>query len=134
MYSAASNTWVEGEKYKQTLSRPDCRQTKLWFPTPNLKKSKTILMKTREELGLLTRWLTGHCYLARHQSLIFPEVNPKCSLCSQYDETPWHLLRECPHPLVFNKLPPDHWEVDPLLKLLQKIKFLEVPEYSDTHY
>ncbi len=39
---------------------------------------------------------------------------------------------ECQHPLVHNKLPSDHWEVDPLLKLLNKIKFLEVQEYSDT--
>ncbi len=36
---------------------------------------------------------------------------------------------------MFNKPTyPDHWEVDPLLKLLNKIKFPEVPEYSDTHY
>jgi len=116
------------------LNRPDCRQTKLWFPKPDLKKSKLIMSKSRTEVGLIIRWITGHCYLARHQSLIFPEINPICSLCEQEDETPWHLLTECPNPLVQNKLPHDHWEVDPLLNLINRLKFLEVPDYSDTHY
>jgi ribonuclease HI len=116
------------------VNRPDCRQTKLWFPKPELKKSQQILTKNRLEVGLLIRWLTGHCYLARHQSLIYPEINPTCNLCQQGEETPWHLLTECPHPLVQNKLPPDHWEVDPLLNLINKIKFLEVPDYADINY
>jgi len=114
--------------------RPDCRQTKLWFPKPDLKKSQQIMSKTRPEVGLLIRWLTGHCYLARHQSLIFPEINPTCTLCKNAEETPWHLLTECPNPIVQNKLPPDHWEVNPVLNLINRIKFLEVPDYTDTHY
>ncbi len=56
------------------------------------------------------------------------------NLYEQEDKTPWHLLTECPNPLVHNKLPPDHWEVNPLLNLINKLKFLEVPDYSDTHY
>jgi len=116
------------------VNRPDCRQTKLWFPKPDLKKSRQIMTKTRTEVGLLIRWLTGHCYLARHQSLIFPEINPTCNYCNNGDETPWHILKECPNPLTLNKLPHDHWEVDPLLNLLNKLKHLEVPDYADTHY
>jgi hypothetical protein len=92
------------------------------------------MTKTRTEVGLLIRWLTGHCYLARHQSLIFPEINPTCNYCNNGDETPWHILKECPNPLTLNKLPHDHWEVDPLLNLLNKLKHLEVPDYADTHY
>ena len=63
-------------------SRPDCRQTKLWLPEPNFKHSKDILILSRTELGLLTRWITGHCYLARHQSLIHFN-SPECNLCQQ---------------------------------------------------
>jgi hypothetical protein len=37
-------------------------------------------------------------------------------------------LTECPNPLVQNKLPPDHWEVNPLLNLINKVKHLEVPD------
>jgi len=114
--------------------RPDCRQTKLWFPKPDLKKSKQIMTKSRSDVGLIIRWITGHCYLARHQSLIFPNLNPTCNLCEQGEETPWHLLTECPNPLVQNKLPPDHWEVTPFFNLINKLKFLEVPDYADTHF
>jgi hypothetical protein len=30
--------------------------------------------------------------------------------------------------------PPDQWEVDPILNLINKIKYLEVPDYADIHY
>jgi hypothetical protein len=85
----------------------------------------------RLEVGLLIRWLTGDWYQAMQQSLLFPEINPICNLCHQGEETRWHILTECPHPLVQNKLTPDQWEVHPLLN---KIKFLEVPDYADIHY
>jgi len=122
-------TWT---KYWE--NRPDCRQTKLWFPTPDPKKSKTLLAKSKPELGLLTRWITGHCFLARHQSLIHPEIDPNCTLCEHGEETPWHLFRECPHPMVHNQLPPDSWETDELLRLINKTKFLEVLDYSDLQF
>jgi hypothetical protein len=44
--------------------RVDCRQTKLWFPCPNPKISKEILKLNKMDFGLITRWLSGHCFLA----------------------------------------------------------------------
>jgi hypothetical protein len=109
---------------------------KLWFPTPDPKKSCQIMSQSRPEVGLLIQWLTGHCYLARHQSLIFPEINPTCNLCEYGEETPWHLLTEfrMPNPPSPKQTPPDQWEVNPLPNLINKIKQLEVPDYADTHY
>jgi len=97
-------------------------------------KTTPLLAKSKPELGLLTRWITGHCFLARHQSLIHPEIDPNCTLCEHGEETPWHLFRECPHPMVHNQLPPDSWETDELLRLINKTKFLEVLDYSDLQF
>ncbi len=47
---------------------------------------------------------------------------------------PHSTLTEWPNPLVQNKLPPDHWEVNPFLNLINKINHLEVSEYADIHY
>jgi len=44
------NNWKE-----YWIQRPDCRQTKLWLPEPNLKHSKDLLNLPRSEFGLLTR-------------------------------------------------------------------------------
>jgi ribonuclease HI len=112
------------------LNRPDCRQTKLWLPEPNLKLSKDLLNLPRMEFGLLTRWITGHCYLARHQSLIHFN-SPDCNLCSQGEETPWHLLRECPASKTYHELPLDNWSITELRNSIQSLSFLEVPDYLD---
>jgi hypothetical protein len=46
---------------------------------------------------------------------------------------PHGTLTEWPNPLVQNKLPPDHWEVNSFLNF-NKIKHLEVSDYADIHY
>ncbi len=50
-------------------------------------------------------------------------------LCEYGEETPLQIPREYPNLLIHNQLPPDHWEVDNLARLINKIKFLEVPDY-----
>ena len=111
-------------------SRPDCRQTKLWLPEPNFEHSKYILILSRTELGLLTRWITGHCYLARHQSLIHFN-SPECNLCQQGEEIPWHLLRECPNTKSYYELPQDNWSVAELRNAIGSLGYLEVQDYLD---
>ena len=119
-------TLNNAEWYDYWVKRPDCRQTKLWFPFPNGKKSKGIVALDRLDFGLMVRWMTGHCFLARHRSLIQPGVAPECSLCGEGLETPWHLLKECP---MYNSyLPEMDWEVLPLLRRIQSLRFLETPE------
>ena len=63
----------------------------------------------RVEFGLFTRWITGCCCLASHQSLLHFN-SPECNHC-QGDETPWHLLQECPAPNTYHKLPIDNWRI-----------------------
>ncbi len=53
-----------------------------------------VMMKTWVEIA----------FLIRHQSLI---IDPTCHLCRDGQKNSRHILRDCTHPLVFNKLPPD---------------------------
>lgn len=114
-------------------NRPDCRQTKLWLPTPDPKKSKQILALNRDDFGLITRWITGHCYLARHQAFMHPEIDKKCYLCQEAEETPWHLLNDCPAVISKNLIPPEPWSVAQLLQAIHRIRFLEVLDYPGPH-
>jgi len=59
------------------------------------------------------------------------EIDPNCTLSENGEETPWHLFRECPSPMLHNQLLPDSWETDELLRLINKTKFLEALDYSD---
>jgi len=106
--------------------RIDCRQIKLWFPKPNYKKSKNILNLKKDDFGLIIRWITGHCFLARHEAII-NNWDPICPKCFTDDQAPWHLLRECPATLLIRSaIPPDQWTTGILLKTIKKIEFLEV--------
>jgi hypothetical protein len=106
--------------------RADCRQTKLWLPAPDPKISREILKLNKSDFGLITRWLTGHCFLARHEALLNNE-DPTCHLCFLDEQTPWHLLRECPATIsVRRNIPHDHWSPGIILKSIKHIQYLEV--------
>ncbi len=106
--------------------RVDCRQTKLWFPEPNIKESKEILKLNKSDFGLITRWITGHCFLARHEAIINNE-DPICNKCFIDDQTPWHLLKECPATAAIRSdIPPNKWTTGNILKTIKRMEFLEV--------
>jgi len=107
--------------------RIDCRQTKLWFPKPDKKEAKNIINLNKNDFGLITRWITGHCFLARHEALINNQ-DPTCNKCFLDEQTPWHLLMECPATLSIRKdIPPEKWTTGNILKAIKKIEYLEVP-------
>ena len=110
-------------------NRLDCRQTKLWFPKPDQKRAKQLMGLNKKDFGLVTRWITGHCYLARHQSLMY-DNSPLSSLCQEDDETPWHLLWDCPAIPQRLKLPPDKWSITELRDSAGALSYLEVPDYA----
>jgi len=106
--------------------RVDCKQTKLWFPSPNSKESLNLLNLSKNDFGLMVRWITGHCFLARHEALI-NNGDPICNKCFIDDQTPWHLLKECPATLhLRSDLPHDKWTTGILLKIIKNITYLEV--------
>ena len=105
-------------------TRRDCRQTRLWFPTPDYAKSLQIINQPKSVTSLLTQFITSFSNLGYH-SLNKGEISPTealCRLCSESTETVWHLCTECPS-LAVKSLeifgpegPQDgHWTVSQLL-------------------
>ena len=72
------------------------RQTKLWFPKPDAKISLELKHLSRSDLGRLVQFITGHCNMNRHGNKKNPNLDPICRLCKEEEETPWHIVRECP--------------------------------------
>jgi len=106
--------------------RIDCRQTKLWFPKPNYKESQNILNLKKDDFGLISHWIKGHCFLARHETII-NNLDPICPKCFTDDQMPWHLLKDCPATLPIRAaIPNNHWTTGILLKTIKRIEFLQV--------
>ena len=74
------------------------RQTKLWFPEPSSKIHYNLGQITRPEASKMIQVLTGHCNLRKHMAKVDKEKYPNttCRLCQMEDETPWHIVTECP--------------------------------------
>ena len=79
------------------INNKTCRQTKLFFQKPNPKITKQIMQCTKTNFGKAIRWLTGHCFLKRHNHLLDPINNPDplCRHCKEEEETPWHIIARC---------------------------------------
>ena len=75
----------------------NCRQTKIFFPEVDIPKSKHLLRLNREQFSRAIRWLTGHCFLNRHNHLLYPTEypDPQCRLCNLNEETSSHIICEC---------------------------------------
>ena len=74
-----------------------CRQTKIFFPEVDTAKSGHLLRLNRNNFGRAIRWLTGHCFLNRHNHLLNPAdtPNPQCRLCDFEQETSSHIICQC---------------------------------------
>ena len=110
------------------------RQTKIWFPVVNKKKSDILLNLERRTLGDMIGLLTGHNRLNYHQSKIDASHSPTCRFCWWEDESSWHLIGECEafwrsRTNIFNQSfldNPPEWSVKQLLKFYNKIKLKDL--------
>ena len=73
------------------------RQTKIFFPKVDPNKSGHLLRLNREDFGRAIRWLTGHCFLNRHNNLLYPREypSPTCRACNWEQETSSHIICDC---------------------------------------
>ena len=74
-------------------------------------------------------WATGHCVLLRHLVIMKIKEHNMCRLCGEGQETPLHLLNECPatqslrvawETLLRN---PDHAKCSPILSMAERLLF-----------
>ena len=136
------NSWakmlLKKETYEQWASRwYQCkigRQTKIWFPSLNIKGSKILASLPRADLGLAIQMLSGHNRLNRHENLCNPEVSPLCRKCGEEEESSWHVIALCPALVhrrgqsfkkYFLEDPPD-WKAAQLLDFLKNEKVAEL--------
>jgi len=66
LYEAWEKEWTAGQH---------CRQTKYWFPIPNQKLSRQLLMLNRNTYSMMIQLITGHNYLNYHHSLVSQNRN-----------------------------------------------------------
>ena len=81
---------------------PGCRQSRFFIHGPSKSKSKELLGLTRNTLGKLVRFLTGHAFLRRQNMIVFHGINPPmgdttCRACEIVgeEETPHHIITYC---------------------------------------
>jgi hypothetical protein len=79
-------------------SATTCRQTKHFFPEINTKESHKLFLLNRERISQCVRFITGHNFMLRHQSLINSEISDNfCRLCDDHEpESSQHIICECP--------------------------------------
>ena len=75
---------------------PQYVHTKFFLPTVSIKNAHSMLKYSRAYVQLLTRAITGHNFLSKHQNRIGQPVAPECRLCEEAPETFIHLITECP--------------------------------------
>ena len=113
-------------------SYDQARQTKIWFPEPNFKKSLKLLQMKRNNLSRLVQFFTGHNKLKRHKNLQNGVNDPhSCRLCFEEEESSFHVIAECPGTQFFRsevfKLPahailpnPPDWTISQVNKFLNE--------------
>ena len=115
----------------QTLCYAQARQTKIWFPKPDPKKSNQLLQMMRKNLGRLVQFFTGHNRLKRHKNLQQGIIDPySCRLCLEKEESSFHVIAECPalqsiRSEVFELPAPSNLPNPPDWTLCQVIRFLK---------
>ena len=72
------------------------RQTKLFFPLPNQKKSFEVVNRSRQDLSMLVRCCTGHNFLRKHRFVQKRVADSKCHMCEFEEESSLHLIMYCP--------------------------------------
>jgi ribonuclease HI len=78
-------------------SYTEARQTKIWFPKPDVKKSSILLKMDRYNLSQMVQFLTGHNKLKRHKNIQDRVDNfYSCRLCEEDEESSFHVIAECP--------------------------------------
>ena len=66
------------------------------IPSIKAQTTKDILRLGPDKLHLTVQFITGHCTLQRHLSLLQVTDSSRCRLCEEEEETPLHLINSCP--------------------------------------
>ena len=118
------------------ISSTEYRQTKIFFPELDRKKSSSLRRLERKKLGMIVSVLTGHNRLKYHQSKMDPlQQDSSCRFCQWEEETAAHLVCSCPafwssrlecfNDTFLEETAPE-WKLGQLLKFCSKTKMQEL--------
>ena len=109
------------------------RQTKLFFPKIDKARSFKIMCQPKKLFSRLVQFLSGHCFLNRHNFLVYgpndQSYDPKCQFCDMnMDQTPEHLLSDCGYFLLQRLEIFGAYTVDPpyTIQICKLVKFLQL--------
>ena len=77
-------------------NRTDARQTAIFYPKIDLKKSSCLWRLSKDSIGKAVRALSGHDFRTRHSAILEKTLPPSCRLCKMEEETASHLILHCP--------------------------------------
>jgi hypothetical protein len=78
------------------------RQTKVWYPAPDMPKSEQLMKHTRPGVGRTAKILSGFPFFRKQSAIIAQSRNPplgdvSCRHCGEDDETGIHMICDCGH-------------------------------------
>jgi hypothetical protein len=81
-------------------SASEGRQTKVFWPEPDLKKSEQLIKLSRPMLGMMACFGSGFAFTRRQSAIIDQGRNPpmgdvSCQQCGEVVETPIHIICDC---------------------------------------
>ena len=122
----------------------EARQTKIFFPKTNEKKSQQLLTMKRAKLGRLVQLFTGHNQLKRHKNIQEGITEPdSCRLCREEEESSFHVIVECPalnntrlaifhnQTIQESELAKGNWEISQVTEFLRRTKIGEMLEGAE---
>ena len=77
------------------MANENARQTGIFFPEVNLKKSNELIKQTKGNLSILVRALTGHDFRNRHNNITDDTGDEICRFCKSEPESPAHIIIHC---------------------------------------
>lgn len=80
---------------KEWRNLPALRQSKEMIGNYNSSRSQCLLNLSRNNVRIITGFLTGHCKLGGHLAKMKLVDNGECRFCGDSEETPLHLLQDC---------------------------------------
>lgn len=91
----AINKWLLQTREDNWHSTLGCTHAKKFIPFISRKRTTELLSLKRNQVRLLTNFLTGHCHLNYHLSKFDRSLSSTCRICSEDEETASHILCEC---------------------------------------
>lgn len=87
--------WLASQAKISWATTRGCDHTKYFLKNMDDRITSTLLNMSKENIRIITGFLTGHCKVNSHLARLRIRDDPDCDLCGDSSETARHLLCEC---------------------------------------